>query len=142
MRRRARVAAGGIWLLAAALAGCDKNGPTSPDSPVISNLSTALAGGCGRSQLAELAQRVEFDYADPNGDVRGGHVEVRARSQKADPETFNVTVPSDAASISGTTTGHITVSVCTGVIAFEGDRVRVRLFDAANNASNEAEVKL
>ncbi len=135
------------WVLAAfavvamALAGCGgRKGPSSPDSPVISNLTAAFTSCAAPGR--EFGRRLEFDYADPNGDVRGGHVEVRIQSQEDTLETFNVALPSDNATITGTTSGRIATTVCLRPIPIADERARVRLFDAAGNGSNESDVEL
>jgi hypothetical protein len=136
-----------LGLCALMLAGCEgKKDPSGPDSPVISNLglSSAALASCRGSQSVES---LELDYADPNGDVSGGHVEVRLRVENVGTvDTFNVEVPSDHATITGTTSGRITLSIC--IDSDVRDRfhrnltARVRLFDAAGNGSNERDVDL
>ncbi|MGH7268621.1 MAG: hypothetical protein ACREMB_27715 [Candidatus Rokuibacteriota bacterium] len=125
--------------LAALLAACSdgKSGPSGPDSPVISNLIAILLGGdcLGGGE----PQRLEFDYVDPNGDVSGGHVEVRLRSDDVTFETNNAGVPSSGVTITGTTAGRITLSLCIDSDAHDLE-ARVRLFDAADNASNELDI--
>lgn len=128
-----------VAVLTALLPACsaDKRDPSGPDSPVISNLIAILLGGdcLGGGK----PQRLEFDYVDPNGDVSGGHVEVRIRSDDVTLETNNAAVPSFGVTITGTTSGRITLSLCIDS-DLDDLEARVRLFDAADNASNELDI--
>jgi hypothetical protein len=77
--------------------------------------------------------RAIADYTDANGDVRGGHVETGGGA------FGTYAVPSANVSITGTTSGKITVFEC----FFAWGRVpvstfrRVTLVDAAGNRSNQ-----
>ncbi len=100
--------------LAASLTGCfEVNNPSpGPNSPMIGNLT--IDANC----------RLAFDYADPNGDVRGGHV-------------CNILtcldVPSADVTITGTTEGRITVRFP----GFRCSEIRqIVLYDDADHISN------
>ena len=82
-----------------------------------------------------MIQGYSFDYIDANGDVRGGRVEVGGGG------TYGLTfpVPSARASITGTTSGKITVLECfvaSGTVSASTFRT-VTLVDAAGNRSNQ-----
>jgi hypothetical protein len=113
-----------------------KQGTTAgTQAPVIGNL-VALSGPgpCHVPQgFRVVIQGYGFDYIDANGDVSGGHVEVGG------PAFGTYPVPSANVSITGTTSGKITVRECfiaTGSVAASTFR-RVTLVDAAGNRSNQ-----
>jgi hypothetical protein len=120
------------------LAGCDGggNGPTAESqAPVIANLVALGSGSCGNPPQGFRVEvgAYSFDYTDANGDVRGGSVEVGGGAH------LTLAVPSARVSITGTTSGKITVLECfvvMGNVAVSKLR-RVTLVDAAGNRSNE-----
>lgn len=124
-------------LLLTGCGGGGNGGPTGASrAPVIANLvPLAGSGPCDPIPpgFSVVFLGYSFDYADADGDVRGGHVEVGGGATGTFP------VPSTRVSITGTTSGKITVLECEiakGAVTVSRFR-RVTLVDAAGNRSNE-----
>jgi hypothetical protein len=129
-----------LVLLAAILAGCGSShhgGTTTPSNgPTISDLGVAtLAPGCIVQGLPGKARTVNFSFTDPDGNESGGHVDLTL-SGGGPTQSLTVAVPSSGVTLSGSTSGTITLSgLCIAVVGGSAT-LSVSLTDAAGNQSN------
>lgn len=142
MRPRGLASVGAIPLLFLA-ASCGKGGghgsPATVDlnTPVIANLRASFGGRCTlRSGATGTVETLAFDYADADGNVRGGTLENMTAAQAGGPFIIRVGIPSPGVTTSGTTSGTIAVTAC--LFFGSSDRVteQVRIADTAGNISN------
>ncbi len=110
-------------------------GTTPVTDPLISDLNLATSSQtCTAQGFPGHVRTVSFNYADPEGDVRGGHVDLGLVG--ANTPSLTVAVPSNNATLSGTTSGAITISpVCIAVIGGTAT-LTASLTDAAGHTSN------
>jgi hypothetical protein len=140
MTRTTPSTSAGLLALAACVllaAGCDNGtaGPSSLDSPIISNFLI------GRDDTLpcpsdEKPRAASIDYTDPQGDVRGGSVEIEFKRGPISIDEIHSTVPSGPVTITGTTAGQVKVRFCVETVGAEVDAIIV-LTDVAGNRSNE-----
>jgi hypothetical protein len=131
---------GSMVVLALGLTACGGgggNGTTTPSTTAISNLSITFGGPCVVADQAGTVQVLKFSFVDPEGDVSGGLVSNTKNPDVGTPFTVSARVPSDGVTLSGTTSGTITVAECTHFGAVTLVTERVTLFDAAAHQSNE-----
>ena len=102
-------------------AACSKGGGggspptvTDPTVPVIANLRFTLGGPCtiGGTNTRGTEETLLVDYADADGNVRGGTMESRASAQVGGPITLQAAIPSPGVVISGTTSGTVVMEAC------------------------------
>lgn len=122
--------------------GAAPTAPT-PGPPTIANLVATFTGeSCAPLiGLARISERLTLDYTDPDGNVSGGQVQVtNAAIFNGAPANFTANVPSVPVTITGTTSGRITVSLCTRFEDRTSLTQTVVLVDQAGNRSNELSV--
>jgi hypothetical protein len=137
--RRCRLVRGSVSILAIVLAGCGSShhsGTTTPsNSPVISDLGVATSPqGCSVQGFAGHPRTVTFTFMDTDGNETGGHVDL-VLSGGGPTQSLASPVPSGFVTISGTTSGTITVLLCIAVVGGSAT-LTVSLTDAAGNTSN------
>jgi hypothetical protein len=125
--------------LAVALAGCGSShhgGTTTPSTtPIINDLGVATAPqGCTVQGFPGHPRTVTFNFTDTDGNETGGHVDL-SLSGGGPVSSLSSPVPSGFVSISGTTSGTITVSLCIAIVGGSAT-LSVTLTDAAGNQSN------
>ncbi len=129
--------------LALVLAGCGgggKKGTTtsSPETPVIANLVvTSLGVPCVVGGTSGTGFRHTLDFTDADGDLRGGTLELRTEGNVSGSSTDSAPIPSEAVSITGTTSGQITFTSCVHFGSNSRGTERVKVADAAGHESNE-----
>jgi len=136
----------GIGLAGTALVACSGGGggshsPTgsTANAPVISSPTlgftsaacTQRDGSAGTTQVL-----ITFRYADPDGDVIGGAVEIARVFNTGKSETTFRAVPSEGVEVSGTTSGEIRVQDCIRLEAGTNFTQTTTLLDAKGNRSN------
>jgi hypothetical protein len=120
--------------------GSDNRTPTTiPNAPVISNLAVASSSqACTANGLSGRVRTVGFDYSDPDGNVSGGQVNLSVTSGSQTLATLAVGVPSSTVSVTGTTSGRVTVSnLCIAIVGASSATLNVTLTDALGNVSNQ-----
>ena len=130
-------------ILAIGVAGCGGHsssgtGPSQPGAPVISNLAAQYGRGtCAIQGRTGRPLDVTLQYSDVDGDVRGGTLQATGTFLPSNqPIEVNFPVPSNAATITGTTAGSITAFGC---VLFNGGSalsLAVALVDKAGHSSN------
>jgi hypothetical protein len=104
--------------------------------PVISNLTITFPRPCtlenGRSGTIEL---IRFNYRDPDGNVRGGRVEDSIEFAGRS-EVFVLSIPSRGVTITGTTSGVISLAFCLRFGDAEYFVETLRIVDRAGLRSN------
>ncbi len=112
---------------------------SSPEAPRISNLVSSYLDACTFEGNSGRTLQLRFDYADQDGDVRGGRLETTDRLNPGGGlHHATYELPGEFVEVSGTTSGQITLRICA---LFFGNAqsvtVWVTLFDAANHRSNQ-----
>lgn len=130
-------------ILAIGVAGCGGHsssgtGPSQPGVPVISNLTAQYGSGtCPIQGRTGRPLDVTLQYSDSDGDVRGGTLQTTGTFLPSNqPINVNFSLPSDAATVTGTTDGSITAFAC---VLFNGGSalsLTVALVDKAGHSSN------
>lgn len=136
-----------FMIFAIALAGCGghSSGGTSsppPGVPVISNLSATYASGpCTVRGQPGRPLTVSVHYSDSDGDVNGGTLETTGKFHPSEQSIdVNFLLPSNSATITGTTDGSITAFAC---VAFNGNtELTIALLDKAGHSSNILSVEV
>jgi hypothetical protein len=129
-----------LVVLAAILAGCGSShhgGTTTPSNgPTIADLGVAtLPPGCTVQGLPGKVRTVAFSFTDPDGNESGGHVDLTL-SGGGPTQSLTAAVPSSGVTLSGSTSGTITISgLCIAVVGGSAT-LSVSLTDAAGNQSN------
>ncbi len=146
MRTRALVGLGLLPLLFLGVA-CGKGGGgsnasapatvTDPNAPVITNLRASFGAGCTLpTQVRGTIESLSFDYVDADGNLRGGVVDNRTTATLGGSGTFSLSLPSPGVTMSGTSSGTITISACLLFGSNSGISEEVRVTDASGKASN------
>ncbi|HEX2501020.1 MAG TPA: hypothetical protein VHO73_06150 [Methylomirabilota bacterium] len=126
-------------------AACGKGGgggssPTvsDPTVPVIANLRFTLGGPCtiARTNTPGTEETLLVDYADADGNLRGGTMEVRGTAEVGGPITLQGAIPSAGVTISGTTSGTVAMGACLHFGSNASVTEEVRITDASGKASN------
>jgi hypothetical protein len=125
-------------------AACGKGGgggssPTAADPtiPVIANLRVSLGRPCTiPGGVAGTVKTVAFDYADADGNLRGGVMELTGIASVGGTLTQTAAIPSPPVGITGTTSGTITVTSCLHFGSNSSITQQVRVADATGKASN------
>jgi hypothetical protein len=133
-------------------AACGKGGgggsspaAADPTIPVIASLRVSLGRPCtlvGTGGLAGTIKTVAFDYADADGNLRGGVVELTGTADVGGTTTLTGAIPSPAVGITGTTSGTITVTSCLHFGSNSSFTKQVRVADSTGKASNALTTKL
>jgi hypothetical protein len=130
-------------ILAIGVAGCgghssSSTAPPQPGVPVISNLAVQYGSGtCPIQGRTGRPLIVTLQYSDSDGDVRGGTLQTTGTFLPSNQLIeVNFPVPSNAATITGTTEGAITAFAC---VLFDGGSslsLTAVLVDKAGHSSN------
>jgi hypothetical protein len=132
-------------------AACSKGGgggssPTGSDPtiPTIANLRVALGQSCTISGtgIAGTAKSVAVDYADADGNLRGGTLELTLIADVGGTQPQTAAIPSGPVTISGTTSGTITVTSCLHFGSNSSITQQVRVADATGKVSNTLATKV
>jgi hypothetical protein len=146
--RTARSLAGlGVLPLLLLGAACSKGGggggssPTAsdPTTPTIANLRVALGRPCTIAVAGGIPgtiKTVAIDYADADGNLRGGTLELTLIGEVGGTQPQTAAIPSGPVAISGTTSGTITVTSCLHFGSNSSITQQVRVADATGKISN------
>ena len=133
----------GVMSLLLLGAACGKDGgggsPTASDPtiPVIANLRVALGRPCTiTGGAAGTVKTAAIDYADADGNLRGGVLELTGIADIGGTQTQTTGIPSAPVTISGTTSGTITVTSCLHFGSNSSFTQQVRVSDATGKVSN------
>jgi hypothetical protein len=134
--------------LLALLAGCGGKGGgggggTAPDvnAPVISNLAGSVSEqGCSLPGGPGRIETLTFSYVDADGDLRGGTFENTTTPPGGAPMVFTGGLPSPGATITGTTSGQITIVACLRFGPFPSVEEKMRVTDSAGRTSSQLTV--
>ena len=149
MRRTSTRTSLGLPLLLLLGVACGKGGGSSPSAtdptiPVIANLRASLNRPCTitGSTINGTIKTLVFDYADTDGNLRGGVVELTGTADIGGTTTFTAAIPSPGVGITGTTSGTITVTSCLHFGSNSSFTQQVRVADATGKASNALTTKV
>jgi hypothetical protein len=131
-----------IFLLGAACShhGGGGGSPTStdPNVPVISNLRASFGPRCTLpNNQGGTVEILAFEYADADGNVRGGTLENTTSGAVAGSITVTPPIPSPGIAISGTTSGTITITACLFFGGNDSVTEQVKITDASGKVSNQ-----
>jgi hypothetical protein len=134
----------GLALVLGLAAGCGGGGgggsSVDPNAPVIANLRVALRGRCtldtGQPGTIEV---LTLDYADADGNMRGGVVENTSAAVAGGPFIFTLPIPSPAVAITGTTAGAISIGGCLHFGGNASVTEQVKVIDASGKVSKHAQ---
>jgi len=138
-------------IIAIALAGCGGHSSSGTSAsarpqgfPEISNLTAAyVPGTCTVQGHPGRPLDATVHYTDSDGDVKGGTLEVTGTflpSQQLVDVSF--LLPSNAATMTGTTDGSITAFACVALNGSTGLLLSVALLDKAGHSSNILSVEV
>jgi hypothetical protein len=149
MRGKRTLASMGFIPLLLLGAACGKSGgggsPTAadPNAPIITNLRVAFGAGCTLpGNVRGTIEALAFEYSDADGNVRGGSLENTTLFAAGGPMTFTPAIPSPSVTISGTTSGTITVTACLFFGSNSSVTEQVKVTDARGKASNVLSVEV
>jgi hypothetical protein len=136
----------GLLALLLVAAGCGKSGggggapavtATDPNAPAITNLRATFGPGCTLSdQRAGTIERLSFDYVDADGNLRGGVVDNRTSAPVGGSITVALALPSGGVTMTGTTSGTITITACLHFGSNSSISEEVRVTDTSGKVSN------
>jgi hypothetical protein len=136
----------GLLLAMGLAAGCGGGGggsSTDPNAPVIVNPRVSFGATCtltsGQGGTIEV---LSFDYTDADGNTSGGTLETTAAAVAGGPIVITAPIPSPGVTITGTTSGTISVSFC---LAFGGNASvteQMRIADASGKISNTLTIEV
>ncbi len=111
---------------------------TDANAPVITNLRVSYGAGCTLSsiQARGTIEIVSFDYVDADGNLRGGVVNNRTTFPTQAPITFTGSLPSRGVTISGTTSGTVSITACLLFGGSAGISEEVQVTDVTGKVSN------
>ena len=130
-----------IPLLALAT-GCGNGGgggsaSSDPNAPIIANLRVTFGNACLLAPgTGGTIMVVAFDFADADGNVSGGVLEAQGTAPSGQVIPIQSAIPSRVVTISGTTSGTISIGIC---IRFGGNpsiTLQGRITDASGKVSN------
>ncbi|MGH7320786.1 MAG: hypothetical protein ACRELA_14335 [Candidatus Rokuibacteriota bacterium] len=130
---------GAALMLATVLVACGGKGgsTTASSTPVVANLGVSFGAQCTlASGLAGTRGFVTFEFVDAEGDLSGGRVVATATFDVGGPITITFNIPSPEVTVSGTTSGTVTLLTCIRFGSSSSAILSGALFDAANQASN------
>jgi hypothetical protein len=130
-----------IALVGLAVAGCDGDDGTSgggPGAPVIGNPNFTFGGACTTTAGAGTSTRLTMSFTDVEGNVAGGVATIATTfDQQATSIVVDVPIPSANATISGTTSGVITLIGCVTFGTASSITQEISVTDASGRTSNE-----
>jgi hypothetical protein len=130
----------GIGLIGLILAGCDGDDGTSggPGAPVIGNPNFTFGAACTTGAGAGTATNLTMSFSDVEGNVAGGVATIATTlGQQATSIVIDVPIPSANPTISGTTTGVITLTGCVTFGTASSLTQEVTVTDASGKTANE-----
>ncbi|MGH7319310.1 MAG: hypothetical protein ACRELA_06750 [Candidatus Rokuibacteriota bacterium] len=144
MRGKRTLASVGFIPLLLLGTACGKSGgggssPTAadPNTPVITNLRVSFGARCTLpSNLPGTIETLAFEYTDADGNVRGGTLENTASAAVGGSITLTPPIPSPGVTITGTTSGTVTVTGCLHFGSNASVTEQVKVIDASGKASN------
>ncbi|HEY7602556.1 MAG TPA: hypothetical protein VIB60_08630 [Methylomirabilota bacterium] len=148
MRASKTVRCIGLVVVLVGFAACGGNGngngnggasssATDPNAPVLTNLRATFGSRCTLPGNAPGTTEVlAFEYADADGNVRGGTLENTTSGVAGGSITFSPGIPSPGVQISGTTAGTITFAACLRFGSTAAVTEQVKVIDASGKASN------
>lgn len=149
MRWTRTLARAGVIPLLVLATACGQDGgggsspPTVPDAnaPVIANLRVTFGTPCSipadDENLPGTVEFLAFDYADADGNLRGGTVErTVAFAAFGGGSGVTLAIPSAPVAISGTRSGTITVAFCIYFATNTSATEQIKVTDASGKTSN------
>jgi len=141
MRGRTLASMGFIPLLllgtACGESGGGRHAAADPNAPIITNLRVSFGGGCTlQGGVHGTVETIAFEYGDAAGNVRGGTLENTTSVAVGGAMTFTPAVPSPSVTISGTTSGTITVTACLFFGSNSSVTEQIKVTDASGKTSN------
>jgi hypothetical protein len=128
---------------------CGKSGgggsatAADPNAPIITNLRVSFGGGCTLpGNVRGTVETIAFDYADADGNVRGGILENMTSAAMGGAMTFTPAIPSPSVTISGTTSGTITVTACLFFGSNSSVTEQIKVTDASGKTSNALTIEV
>jgi hypothetical protein len=110
---------------------------TDPNTPMITNLRVSFGAGCTLpNQNRGTIETLSFDYVDSDGNLRGGVVDNRTTAALGGSATFSLPLPSPGVTMSGTSSGTITISACLFFGSNSSVSEEVRVTDTSGKGSN------
>jgi hypothetical protein len=110
---------------------------TDPNAPLITNLRGSFGASCTLpNQTQGTVENLSFDYVDADGTLRGGIVDKRTTTVFGGAATFSLPLPSPGVTMSGTTSGTITLSACLHFGGNSSISEQVRVTDTSGKSSN------
>jgi hypothetical protein len=103
---------------------------------VIANLRVAFGARCTVSNETGTIETLALDHADANGDTRGGTVENITTASAGGSITLTGAIPSPGVTVTGSTSGTISLRFCTRFGSNASITEQVRIADASGKASN------
>jgi hypothetical protein len=136
----ASLGVGSVLLLGTA---CSKSGgggshtATDPNVPIITNLRVSFGPRCTMSgNITGTVEILAFDYADADGNVRGGTLENTTSAAVGGVIAVSLPIPSPSIAISGTTSGAITAAACLSFGSNASVTEQVKVTDVSGKVSN------
>lgn len=145
---RPRFRSVGLVVALLTVAGCGGHGGGGPAAPApgvpqLSNLQPTFGGGCTIAVGAGTVLTVNVDYLDSDGDVRGGTLQTTGTFQPSgNAFDLDFPLPSQNATVTGTTQGTITVRGCVRFGASTTFTLAVAMVDKAQHSSNIVSTQL
>jgi hypothetical protein len=146
MRRTRTLTSLGLFPLLLLGAACSKDGgggggspavATDPNAPVIVNLRVAFGAGCTLpNNLRGTIETLAFEYADADGNLRGGALVNRTSAAIGPPSTITAALPSPGVAMSGTSAGTITIAGCLAFGSNSSVSEQVQVTDTSGKTSN------
>lgn len=144
MRRKRTLASISVIPLLLLGTACGKSGgggssPTAVDAnaPVIANLRVTFGARCTLPSGAPgTIESLAFDYTDADGNVRGGTVENTATAAVGGSVTLSGAIPSPGVTLTGSTSGTISLRFCTHFGSNASITEQVKITDASGKGSN------
>jgi hypothetical protein len=135
--RRGRAVGIGLAIAVLAVGGCGGGKSTTPTALAISNLLVSFGVACTVGAQSGTVEVLSFNFVDPEGDVQGGTVENNKVPNVGPSVTLSGGVPSPGITISGTTSGTVTITECIHFGSATSIAEHVTLVDAAGHRSND-----
>jgi hypothetical protein len=129
---------------------CGKSGgggghvSADPNAPVITNLRATFGPFCTMPgmNLPGIVEFVAFDYADADGNVRAGTLENITTAANGGSSTLTPPIPSPGVTITGTTSGTVTIAACLRFGSNDSVTEQVKVTDASGKASNQVSLRV
>ena len=142
MRGKRTLASMGFIPLLLLGTACGKSGggghaAADPNAPIITNLRVSFGAGCTlQGGVRGTVEIIAFEYGDADGNVRGGTVENTTTAAVGGAMIFTPAIPSPSVTISGTTSGTITVTACLFFGSNSSVTEQIKVTDASGKTSN------